>query len=77
VKDPVELSAELGDRLCDILASEGELVTRWVAVAEVIETNGDRSLRTFIPNSATAWDNLGMLTAALENAKVDWHSYDS
>lgn len=77
MKDPVQLSTEVGNRLCDVLAPEGELVTRWVAVAEVIDPNGDRCLRMFIPEGATAWDNLGMLTAALEDAKVDWHSYDS
>lgn len=76
MKDPVQLSAELGDKLCTILAPEGEVVTKWIAVAEVIESHGGRALRTFVPDESQAWDNLGMLTAALESSKADWHSYD-
>lgn len=67
MKDPIQLSEELGNQLCGVLAGEGELVSKWVAVAEVIGPDGARYLRTFFPAGATPWDNIGMLSYALND----------
>lgn len=77
MKDPIRLSAELGDKLCEVLSSEGELVTKWVAVAEVIDKDGQRWLRTFWPDDAMPWDSIGMLVTATDDQRqVDWQSKD-
>jgi hypothetical protein len=74
MKDPVQLSDDLGSRLCDVLSGEGELVSKWVAVAEVIGPDGKRYLRTFCPEASAPWDQIGMLDAALEQARTYWWS---
>lgn len=70
MKDPVQLSEDLNDKICDVLNGEGELVSKWVAVAEVIDADGHRWLRTFWPEGATPWDNIGMLSYALDDANA-------
>lgn len=70
MKDAVQLSAELGDLLCDILSTESELVTKWVAVAEVIGSDGRRWLRTFWPDRTEPWDGIGMMTVAIDDLRA-------
>lgn len=72
MKDPVQLSDDLGSKLCDILSGEDELVSKWAAVAEVIGSDGKRYLRIFSPASAVPWDQIGMLEAALEHSRASW-----
>jgi hypothetical protein len=67
VKDPVQLSEDLNDKICDVLNGEGELVSKWIAVAEIIDSDGRRWLRTFWPDGGTDWDNIGMLSYALDD----------
>jgi hypothetical protein len=70
VKDAEQLSADLDDRLSDVLAGEGEMVTRWGAVAEVIAPDGKRYLRTFWSDDLSRWDGIGMLTAAMDDLRA-------
>lgn len=67
MKTGEQLSDELGGKLCDILVGQREMVTRWVAVAEVIGSDGRRYLRTFWPDGLTRWDGKGMLSCAAED----------
>jgi hypothetical protein len=71
-KNPTQLSTDVGDRLCDVLAAEGEMVSKWFAVAEVIAADGRRWLRVFCPDDSAPWDNLGLLTAARDQVKTYW-----
>lgn len=52
--------------MADAFRESDEMVTRWVVLVEVIDTNGERGLWTLAPDDATAWDTLGMLTYATQ-----------
>lgn len=58
--------------LAQAFSDNGDMVTRWALVAEVIDTDGERGLWTLAPEDATGWDTLGMLTYAtqMEQAKA-------
>lgn len=71
-KSPLQLSEELGDRLCHLLDGENEMVVKWIAVADVIGPNGKRWLRTFWPDGTTRWDAMGMLSVAMDD--FDWEN---
>ncbi|WP_040281347.1 hypothetical protein [Tessaracoccus massiliensis] len=47
-----------------IADTDGGIVTRWVAVAEVIDTDGGESLRIKTSPGLSQWDQLGMHTFA-------------
>lgn len=64
--DESEINRAVGDRLSDVLAGHDEMITKWLAVVEVVDADGRRWLRTLTNDGATAWDNLGMLTFALQ-----------
>ena len=42
----------------------GQVVSRFVAVVEVLEEDGTRALITINSEDATMWDSIGMLTFA-------------
>jgi hypothetical protein len=76
-KTPVQLSEELGDKLCDVLGGESEVVVKWLAVADIIGPDGRRWLRTFWPDGMTRWDALGMLSVAMDDFDhLDWVAAD-
>jgi hypothetical protein len=64
--DGAELNTAVGDRLADVLASEDEMITKWLAVVEVVDGDGKRWLRTLTNDGAQPWDNVGLLTFALQ-----------
>lgn len=43
---------------------DGGLVTRWIAVAEVVDTDGERTLRIEASEGLPNWDALGLLAFA-------------
>lgn len=47
-----------------ITDTDGGMVTRWVLVAEVIDTDGSYSLRITSSPGMSQWDQLGMHTFA-------------
>ena len=52
--------------LANALSDEGDMVTKWVLVAEVIGDEGQRGVWTLAPDDAAAWDTLGLLTWAVQ-----------
>ena len=54
----------VGHSLSDAVQGEGEMVTRWVAVFEVVDSDGKRAAYAIAPEQATAWDTLGLLDYA-------------
>lgn len=64
--DGEAIEREIGKAIADVLARhEGGFVTRWLAVVEVIDGDGDRGLWTTTSEDLTAWDTCGLLTHAL------------
>jgi hypothetical protein len=57
-------NVRVGDALAAVLSSEGEMVTKWVTVCEVIDTDGTRALRVMADQNATDWDVYGLLNYA-------------
>lgn len=54
-----EVETALDDAISRALP--GEFVTRWVAVVEVIDGDGDRVLWTLADPALAPWDRLGLL----------------
>lgn len=48
----------------------GAFVTRFVLVAEVIDTDGNRGIWTETHDDAARWDTYGLLTWALEEERA-------
>lgn len=65
-----ELCDRIGLALSSALAEDDEMVTRWVAVIETIDTDGDRALWTMAPDGTQSWDALGMLTFAVQREQA-------
>lgn len=51
---------------------EGEMILRWVAIAEVIDKDGERGLYTMTSPGIQAWESLGLLEfgAAREKGSI-------
>lgn len=65
--DPVDddaVARHLGEVLTSALGQRGEMVTRYVVLAEVIDGAGQRAMWSAVPEDATAWDTLGLLAYA-------------
>lgn len=62
--EPSDLIGELVDGL-----DPGAFVTRWVIVAEVIDTEGERAVWMDTSDDATPWDTLGLLEYALQRER--------
>ena len=62
-----DVEQELADAIADVLARhDRSLTTKFVALVEVIDGDGERGLWTFTHEGATAWDTKGMLLHALD-----------
>lgn len=61
-----EIEARLNDAIGQIMREEGEMATRWIALVEVIDSDGERGLRTMTSEDLSAWDSKGLLTQALD-----------
>lgn len=62
----------IADAIGQVMGDGGEMVTRWVALVEVIDAEGERGLWTLAADGQKAWDTLGMLdyARAVEHAAV-------
>lgn len=59
---------ELEQRVRDTLGTAfgDEMLVRWVLLAEVIDTDGERAVWNMTSEDARAWDTLGLLTYATQ-----------
>lgn len=49
---------------------EHGMVTRWVAVLEIIDGEGERAILTLASEDLRQWDSIGMLDFALSNERA-------
>jgi hypothetical protein len=63
---PEEIRDRVGDSFSQALSGEGEMVTRWVALVEVLDTDGQRAVYSLASSDAKAWDTLGLLTYGVQ-----------
>ena len=61
----------LGEAIAAV--AEGPLVTKWLVLAEVIDSDGDKTFQYFKPGELTAWDSMGLLNFQLtvEKRQID------
>lgn len=52
----------------------GALVTRFVVIAEVIDTDGERCMWVDTHDGSTRWDTYGMLTWAINEEAAHQHA---
>lgn len=66
-KDKVSnLEQDIGKAIADILAKhEGGFVTKWIALIEIVDDQGELGLWTTTSEGLMAWDTCGLLTHAL------------
>lgn len=51
----------LHDAIAEVLGRHGQMVTKWMCVAEVLDASGKRALESFASPDIRAWDTLGMV----------------
>ena len=60
------ISDRLAAALDSAVADSGEMITKWCAMVESIDANGERGLWTLTSADTYAWDVLGMLTYGMQ-----------
>lgn len=50
---------------------DGSMVTKWVALVEVLTPEGDRGVWTFTNPEAKNWDTMGLLMMAVDMERAD------
>jgi hypothetical protein len=64
--DGEAVERELGDAIASVLSRhEQSITTRWVALVETMNGDGQRGLWTFASDDVTEWDTIGLLTHGL------------
>lgn len=61
-----EIRDSVGNALSQALAGESEMVTRWIAIVEVMDADGERAAYCMAPAGAKPWDSLGLLTFGVQ-----------
>jgi hypothetical protein len=61
-----QIRDSVGNALSQALAAEAEMVTRWVAIVEVMDADGERAAYAMAPEGAKPWDSLGLLTFGIQ-----------
>lgn len=61
-----QIRDSVGNALAQAVAGEAEMVTKWVALVEVMDAQGERSAYVMAPDGAKPWDTLGLLTFAIQ-----------
>lgn len=67
------MRTRIGDGLSAACAESGQMVTRWIAMIEVIDADGERSLWSLSDEDSRPWDALGLLSygISLEHAAIN------
>lgn len=65
-----EIRDSVGNALAEAVSGESEMVTRWVALVEVMDADGKRSLYSMTQHGAKPWDTLGLLTFAIQTEQA-------
>jgi hypothetical protein len=66
VSDVEHIRDAVGGAISQAVAGEAEMVTRWVVLAEVLSSDGERACYCLTPEDARAWDTLGLLTYGVQ-----------
>lgn len=68
----------VGAAISNALHTADEMVTRWCAVIETIDGDGQRAAWLLCNDDAKPWDNLGLLAFATqaEQAKAVWDIHE-
>jgi hypothetical protein len=62
--DPQDLDGaeqEMHQAIAEILGQRGQMVTKWMLSAEVLDADGGRDMESFTSPDFRAWDSLGFL----------------
>ncbi len=62
---------QVNDAIASAIANNGDMIVRWVAAIEGIDSDGSRYLWLMADDSSTAWDRLGMYQFALTQEQAD------
>lgn len=65
-----QMRQSMGGAISTALATQDEMVTKWVAIVESIDNDGLRALWLLTDEGAKPWDTLGMLTFGIQQEQV-------
>jgi hypothetical protein len=74
-KTDEEMAAEISPAIQTAIngdIEEGELVTRWILVAETVSASGERDLIRLAPEGTEHWEAAGLLSAASDMVTWPW-----
>lgn len=63
--DFARLRSDVHGALSGAFSEQGEMLNRWVLMAETIDGEGVRVLNKLCSEDATSWDAIGMISAGL------------
>ena len=66
----------VSDAITQAIHGDGDMVTKWVAVIEGFNPDGERYLWLMSDEDAMPWDRLGMLQFALGREQADINAND-
>jgi hypothetical protein len=64
------MQQKMTDAICNAVAGDGDFVTKFVCLVEVIDTDGDSCLWAVASKNISSWETLGMLTWALQHEQA-------
>lgn len=59
------IEQDMAHAIADVMAKHDAMVVKWVALIEVMEPDGQRSLWTTTSEGVMAWDTVGLLQHGL------------
>ena len=59
------MEVAITDAISGAMGAEGQFVTKWVALVEVANPEGEREMWSFTSEGMKPWDSLGMMTHAI------------
>lgn len=63
-EDGARVQQAIADGLAQAVAGEGEMLVKWVAIVETMDSNGERGLWSMAAPDMKRWETLGFLETA-------------
>ena len=61
----------VSDAITQAIHGDGDMVTKWVAIIEGFNADGERYIWRMSDDESTPWDRIGLLQFALIRAQAD------
>lgn len=70
---PDELQGALHEALANVFNADGRMVSRWVLVADLVDSEGDRNSLAYGSDGLSSWEAMGLLKwASISAERTTW-----